>query len=202
MVFCYQIALWASGECEIVGRTRSLSVQHCWCMQLIFSSSSVRRNGGRVEAADAVYLQVFSKVCWGIRYWRLKQSGPRLIEVFAVILPVEATTPLVDAPADIGSKHGVCDAWRDGCHYDHSAGHGYKHATVGVYLVVGLPSPSRGGESGRSGALSTVVHGTDSHWRDPWPNIALRSVPHAWHPCPGRSDVFAAQCCPVFLGNS
>ena len=22
------------------------------------------------------------------------------------------------------------------------------------------------------------------------------------HPCPGRSDVFAAQCCPVFLGNS
>ena len=51
--------------------------------------------------------------------------------------------------------------------------------SVGVYLVVGSPSPSRGGESGRSGALPAVVHGTDSHWRDPWPNIALRSVPHA-----------------------
>ena len=40
-----------------------------------------------------------------------------------MILPVEATTPLVDAPLDIGSEHGVCDAWRDGCHYDHSTGH-------------------------------------------------------------------------------
>ena len=29
MVFCYQIALWVNGECEIVGRTLSLSVQHC-----------------------------------------------------------------------------------------------------------------------------------------------------------------------------
>ena len=33
-----------------------------------------------------------------------------LVEVFAVILPVEATTPLVDAPPDIASEHGVCDA--------------------------------------------------------------------------------------------
>ena len=24
-----------------------------------------------------------------------------------------------------------------------------------------------------------AVLGTDSHWRDSWPNIALRSVPHA-----------------------
>ena len=59
MVFCYQIALWVSGECEIVGRTHSLSVQHYGCMQLIRSSSKVRGNGGRVEAGDAVYLQVF-----------------------------------------------------------------------------------------------------------------------------------------------
>ena len=49
----------------------------------------------------------------------------------------------------------------------------------GVHLVVGSPSPSRGGESGRSGALPAVVPGTDSHWRDPWPYIALRSVPLA-----------------------
>ena len=33
-----------------------------------------------------------------------------LVEVFAAILPVEATTPLVDAPPDIGSEHGVCNA--------------------------------------------------------------------------------------------
>ena len=59
---CYQIALWVSGECEIVGRTHSLSVQHCCFMQLIISSSSVRGNGGRVEARHAVYLQVVSKV--------------------------------------------------------------------------------------------------------------------------------------------
>ena len=101
-----------------------------------------------------------------------KTVGAALVEVFAVTL--------VDTPPDIGSEHGVCDAWRDGCHYDHSTGHVYKHL-VGVYLVVGSPSPSKGGESGRSGALPAVVHGyrTDSHWRNPWPNIALRSVPHA-----------------------
>ena len=37
--------------------------------------------------------------------------GAALVEVFAVILPAETTTPpLVDAPLDIGSEHGVCDA--------------------------------------------------------------------------------------------
>ena len=39
-----------------------------------------------------------------------KTVGAALVEVFAVILPVEATTPPVDAPPDIGSEHGVCDA--------------------------------------------------------------------------------------------
>ena len=39
-----------------------------------------------------------------------KTVGAALVEVFAVILPVEAMTPLVDAPPDIGSEHGVCDA--------------------------------------------------------------------------------------------
>ena len=39
-----------------------------------------------------------------------KTVGAALVGVFAVILPVEATTPLVDAPPDIGSEHGVCDA--------------------------------------------------------------------------------------------
>ena len=72
------------------------------------------------------------------------------------------------------------DVTADATTTDHSTGHGgYKHTTVGVYLVVGSLSPSRGGESGRSGALPAVVHGIDSHWRDRWPNIALRSVPHA-----------------------
>ena len=36
-----------------------------------------------------------------------KTVGAALVEVFAVILPVEATTPLVNAPPDIGSEHGV-----------------------------------------------------------------------------------------------
>ena len=107
-----------------------------------------------------------------------KTVGAALVEVYAVILPVEATTSLVSAPRDIRSEHGVCNAWRDGRHYDHSSGDGSEHP-VGVYLVVALPSPNRGGESGRSGTLPAVVHGTDTHWRDPWPNIALRSVPHA-----------------------
>ena len=75
-------------------------------------------------------------------------------------------------------------------------------ATLGIYLVVGSLPPSRGGVSGQSGALPAVVHGTDSHLRDLLPDVALRSVPHARHPCPGRSDVFAARCDPVFLENS
>ena len=49
-----------------------------------------------------------------------------------------------------------------------SSGDCSKHP-VGVHLVVGSPSPSRGGESERSGALPAVVHGTDSHWRNPGP---------------------------------
>ena len=106
-----------------------------------------------------------------------KTIGTALVEVFAVILPVEATTPVVNAPPDIRSEHGVCNAWRDGHHYDQSRGDGSKHP-VGVHLVVGSPSPSRG-ESRRPGTLPAVVNGTDSHWQDPWPNIALRSVPHA-----------------------
>ena len=39
-----------------------------------------------------------------------KTVGAALVGVFAVIILVEATTPLVDAPPDIGSEHGVCDA--------------------------------------------------------------------------------------------
>ena len=81
-----------------------------------------------------------------------------------MILLVEATTPLVDAPPDVGSEHDVCNAWRDGRHYDHSSGDGSKYP-VGVHLVVGSPLPSRGGESRRSGVFPAVVHGTDGHWR-------------------------------------
>ena len=36
--------------------------------------------------------------------------GAALVEVFTVILPVEAMTPLVDAPPGIGSEHGVSNA--------------------------------------------------------------------------------------------
>ena len=39
-----------------------------------------------------------------------KTIGAALVEVFTVILPVEATTLVVDAPPDIRSEHGVCNA--------------------------------------------------------------------------------------------
>ena len=39
-----------------------------------------------------------------------KTVGAALVEIFAVILPVEATTPLVHAAPDIRSEHGVCNA--------------------------------------------------------------------------------------------
>ena len=61
MVFRYQIALWVSGEYEIVGRAPSLFVEHCWCIQLIVSLRSVRGNGGPVKAGDEVYLHVFRR---------------------------------------------------------------------------------------------------------------------------------------------
>ena len=78
-------------------------------MQLIISSRSVRENGGRVEAGDAVYLHFFEGL---LRQPVLtpKTVGAALVEVFAVILLVEATTPLVNAPPDIRSEHGVCNA--------------------------------------------------------------------------------------------
>ena len=39
-----------------------------------------------------------------------KTVGAALVEVFAVIIPVETTTSLVNAPPGIGSEHGVCNA--------------------------------------------------------------------------------------------
>ena len=39
-----------------------------------------------------------------------KTVGAALVDVFTVILPVEATTLVVDAPPDIRSEHGVCNA--------------------------------------------------------------------------------------------
>ena len=39
-----------------------------------------------------------------------KTVGTALVEDFAVMLPVEVTTPLVDASPGIGSEHGVSNA--------------------------------------------------------------------------------------------
>ena len=39
-----------------------------------------------------------------------KTVGVALVEVFAVILPVKAMTPIVNAPPDVRSEHGVCNA--------------------------------------------------------------------------------------------
>ena len=109
-----------------------------------------------------------------------KTVGAALVNVFAVILPVEATT-LLSLMLLLISEAIIVYVTLDvtaATSTTASSGDGSKHP-VGVNLVVGSPPPSRGGGSGRSGALPAVGHGTDSHSRDPWPNIALRSVPHA-----------------------
>ena len=182
MVFCYQIAPWVSGECEIVGRTLSLSVQHCSCMQLIISSRSVQGNGGRVERLETQYICKFFRR-YLLRHPVLtpKTVGAALVEVFAVILPVEATAPLVNAPVLLISEASMVCVTLDvtAATTTTAAVMAPSIHPVGVHLVVGLPSPNRGGEFGRSGTLPAVVIGTDSHWRDPWPNIAQRLVPHA-----------------------
>ena len=78
-------------------------------MQLTISSRSVRGNGGRVEARGADICSYFEGL---LRHPVLtpKTVGAALVEVFAVILPVETTTPLINAPPNIGSEHGVCNA--------------------------------------------------------------------------------------------
>ena len=109
VVFCYQIALWMSGECEIVGRTHTLSL---YSTADIYSSSF--RQGACRETAIASRLETqhICKFFEGLlRHSVLtpKTVGAAVVEDFAVILPAEATTPLVDAPPDIGSEHGVCN---------------------------------------------------------------------------------------------
>ena len=71
------------------------------------SSRGVRGNGGR---EGAVELEEGTQYICKLGLLTPKVVGVALVEVFAVILPVEATTPLVDAPRDIGSEHGVCNA--------------------------------------------------------------------------------------------
>ena len=188
MVFCYQIALWVSGECDIVGRTHSLSVHHCWCIQLIISSRSVRGNSKRVEAGDAVQYRPTHKKYSRGRARRGLRSDP---------------------PSRGDDSSRWCSSWyrkRAWCVWRLTWRMPLRREQRSCLQVscgpIGSPLPSRGGESGRSGALPAGVYGTDSHWWDPRLNIALRWVPHDWHPCPGRSDVFAARCCPGFLGIS
>ena len=72
----------------------------------------MRGNGGREGAVDLEEgtQYIICKFFEGLlRHPVLtpKTVGAALVEVFAVILPIEATTPLVDAPPDIGSEHGV-----------------------------------------------------------------------------------------------
>ena len=109
-------------------RTHTLSLQHCWCIQLIIWSRGLRGKGGREGAVDLEEgTQHTSKFFEGpLRHPVLtpKAVGAALVKVYAVILPVEATIPLVDAPPDTGSEQGACNAWRDRRHYDHSSGDG------------------------------------------------------------------------------
>ena len=81
-------------------------------MQLIISSRSVRGNGGCVEAGGRSILSAsfFEGLLRHPVLLTPKTVGAALVEVFAAILLVEATTPLVSAPPDIRSEHGVCNA--------------------------------------------------------------------------------------------
>ena len=84
-----------------------MSVEHTLSLYItadVYSSSS--RQGACEEIANALRLETQYSTGPLIR----NTVGAALVEVFAVILPVEATTPLVDAPPDIGNEHGVCDA--------------------------------------------------------------------------------------------
>ena len=108
MVFCYQIALRVSGDCKIVGRTHSL-----YSTADVYSSSSSRQGACEetvvAERLETQYICKFFEGLLGHPVLTPKTVRAALVEVFAVILPVEATTPLVDAPPDIGNEHGVCN---------------------------------------------------------------------------------------------
>ena len=71
----------------------------------------MRGNGGREGAADleegTQYVCRFFEGLLRHPVLTPKTVGAALAEVFAVILPVEATTSLVDAPPDIGSESMV-----------------------------------------------------------------------------------------------
>ena len=74
----------------------------------------VRRNGGCEGAVDleerTQYICKFYEGLLRHPVLTPKTVEAALVEVFPVILPVEATTLLVDAPPDIGSEHGVRNA--------------------------------------------------------------------------------------------
>ena len=93
----------------MVGRTHSL-----YSTADVYSSSSHQGACEETAVAWRLETQFICKFFEGLlRHPVLtrKTVGAALVEVFAVILPVEATTPLVDAPPpDFGSEHGVCDA--------------------------------------------------------------------------------------------
>ena len=100
MLFCYQIALWVSGECEFVGRTlsRCKPLLMYAASFLIISSRGVRGNGGREGAVDleegTQYICKFSEGLLRHPVLTSKTVGAALVEVFAVLFPVEAMTPL------------------------------------------------------------------------------------------------------------
>ena len=111
MLFWYQIAL----ECKILGRTHSPSLYSTADVYSLSSGHSwdVRGNGGREGAVDleegTQYIGKFFEGLLRHPVLMPKTVGATLVGVFAVILPVEATTSLVDAPPDIRSEHGVCN---------------------------------------------------------------------------------------------
>ena len=171
-------------------------------MQLIISSRSVRGNGGRVEAGDAVYyLHVFEGLLTQ-PVLTPKTVGAALVELFAVILPVEATTPLVNALPAIPEASMVCVT------FDVMA----ATTTTAAVMAPSIPwafissllarlrrvEGASPGDRGRFllSSMAPIVTG-----EIPGPILHCGRCHTLDTPCPGRSDVFASRCCPVFLGN-
>ena len=92
MVFCYQIAVWVSGECEVVGRIPSLYLYSTGL--LMYTAHHLVKERAREQRSRRGWRRSISASFFEglLRHPVLtpKTVGAALVEVFAVILPVEA----------------------------------------------------------------------------------------------------------------
>ena len=81
---------------------------------LMYTAHHLVKERARKRRSRKAWKRSISAICFEglLRHPVLTPKTVRaaLVEVFAVILPVEATTTLVEAPPAIGNAYGVCDA--------------------------------------------------------------------------------------------